>query len=87
MKGSEWNKLKSRVPQGSGLGLMLFLVYINDIADAMEAAGSIVIKFVDDTKMGRIVEDEKGREMAQSEINNMVEWMERWQMQFNAANC
>ena len=62
---------------------MLFLVYINDI-DSMEAAGGIVSKFLDDTKVD-MLKDKEGRERLQSEINNMVEWIEKWQIKFNTS--
>ena len=52
---SYWNSLKADVPQGSILGLLLFLLYINDI---VKDNGSNISLFADDTKKVR----EKSRE-------------------------
>ena len=45
---SEWIRVKSGVPEGSVLGPLLFLIYINDIDDSVS---SKLLKFADDTKV------------------------------------
>ena len=49
---SNWKSVLSGVPQGSVLGPILFLIYINDLEDDIS---SKVLKFVDDTKVFRKV--------------------------------
>ena len=51
---SDWKNIRAGVPQGSVLGPLLFLVYINDI---VEDIGSHIRLFADDTSLFIIVED------------------------------
>jgi hypothetical protein len=51
---SNISRLKAGVPQGSVLGPLLFLVFINDIADGMTGLGRL---FADDTSIGHIAND------------------------------
>ena len=44
---SGWEKVESGVPQGSVLGPMLFIIFIDDIEDNV---ASKILKFADDTK-------------------------------------
>ena len=86
-EASEWTDVLSGVPQGSVLGPTLFLIFINDIDKAVEVTSSVLLKFADDTKVGRVVESEVQRQELQSTINRLVEWSVEWQMLFNSDKC
>ena len=80
---SSWKSVLSGVPQGSVLGPILFLVYINDSEEGV--TGSI-LKFADDTKLFRKTK-EIGDKKLQDDIDKLVKWSEKWQMLFNVGKC
>ena len=81
---SSWEEVKSSVPQGTVLGGILFSLYVNDIDDGVVA---FLRKFVDDTKMAKVVETDDDASELQSDIDTMVEWSRKWEMVFNVGKC
>ena len=81
---SEWVEVISGVPQGSVLGPLLFLIYINDLDEGIK---SLILKFADDTKIFRkIVSDEDSRQL-QNDLDLLLQWAEDWQITFNIQKC
>ena len=84
---SSWGQVTSGVPQGSVLGPILFLIFINDIDIACEVTGAYIKKFADDTKCYQIVECEGDRVKFQTMLDNLSQWSSDWQMLFNTDKC
>ena len=80
----KWLIDRSGVPQGSVLGPILFLIYINDLDDDIT---SKVLKFADDTKVFRKNKSDADRQHLQDDLNKLTEWSEKWQMLFNFGKC
>ncbi len=74
----------SGVPQGSVLGSILFLVYINDLEDVVTGR---ILKFADDTKLFRKTKEIGDKQNLQYDIDKLVKWSEKWQMLFNFGKC
>ena len=74
---SNWKSVLSGVPQGSVLGPLLFLIYINDLDDNII---SNVLKFADDTKVFRKVNTDGDKQHLQNDLDRLVKWSEKWKM-------
>ena len=78
---SDWGDIKAGVPQGSVLGPLLFLVYVNDLENGMK---SKVKFFADDTSLFSIVSDHQS---SASDLNHDLGlisiWAHQWKMCFN----
>ena len=81
---SKWKNVISGVPQGSVLGPLLFLIFVNSIETVVN---SDVLKFADDLKMFRIIGDKNDHNEFQSDLDRLVKWSEKWQMKFNFKKC
>lgn len=68
---SEWSSVLSGVPQGSVLGPLFFVMYINDIADGM---CSKIELFADDTKQMSVVENSHDADVFQDDLNRLSNW-------------
>ena len=81
---SEWTEVTSGIPQGSVLGPILFIIYINDLPDTVK---SMVKLLADDTKIYSVVNNEEDQECLQSDINNLMAWSQKWMLTFNKKKC
>ena len=94
---SEQCNVTSGVPQGSVLGPILFLIFINDLPLGVISPVSL---FADDSKVfSRIISEKnilkaeeageyfRGNEVLQNDLNNIREWARRWKMEFNVDKC
>ena len=78
---SEWRKLISGVPQGSVLGPLLFLIYINDLPDGKTLICQI---FADDASLFSKVQDiNRSANELNCDLEKVSNWAYQWKMQFN----
>ena len=81
---SEVGTVLSGVPQGSVLGPLLFVIYINDMLDSVSSGGLL---FADDTKLFREICSELDAMELQEDINKLEAWTKTWLLRFNANKC
>ena len=76
--------MSSGVPQGSVLGPLLFIIFINDLPEAVKCGVKL---YADDTKIYYIVNSIINSEELQQEINQLYEWSVIWQLEFHPDKC
>ena len=74
----------SGIPQGSVLGPLLFVVYINDLPDVVK---SNVLLFADDTKIYRQICSRNDALMLQNDIKSLTDWSEKLSLKSNTSKC
>ena len=78
---SSWELVKSGVPQGSVLGPLFFLIYINDLSDNLESNCKI---FADDTFLFyKVFDKHVSRATSNKDLELIYNWAFQWKMQFN----
>ena len=81
---SSWSKVKSGVPQGTILGPILFLCFINDISENIH---STIRLYADDCVLYRSIVTDNDTEILQSDLNSLCKWSDHWKLNFNIAKC
>ena len=80
-KYSSWTNVETGIPQGSILGPLFFLIYINDLSDNLITNPKL---FADDTSLFSIVHDPNA---TANDLNNDLakinDWAYQWKMNFN----
>ena len=80
-KTSEWGTIAAGVPQGSILGPLFFLIYINDLTDGLKCNVKL---FADDTSIFTVVHDPNAAAVDMNHDLSLINsWARKWRMSFN----
>ena len=83
-KFSSWAPVTSGIPQGSVLGPLLFVLYINDLPKDII---SDIYLFADDTKIFTQVTNMEDAAKLQDDLTKLQEWSDRWLLKFHPGKC
>ena len=75
----------SGVPQGSILGPLLFLIYINDLPDKLSE--SSLLLFAHDAKCFMPISSTADCDSLQSDLSSLADWSSEWKLSFNELKC
>jgi len=81
---SQLLEVLSGVPQGSVLGPLLFLLFVNELPSWVQSGMSM---FADDTKVWHRIKTEADGVVLQQDLDALVQWSGTWQLQFNKEKC
>ena len=74
----------SGIPQGSVLGPILFIIFVNEMPDIVHLH---ILMFAGDTKVFKDTRNATDSSCLQDDINALQEWANQWQLRFNTDKC
>ena len=81
---SDWTELDCGVPQGSVLGPILFLIYVNDLDEGLQC---MLLKFADHTKLMTKISRVEDCIKLQKDLDRVLTWCETNDMELNSEKC
>ena len=76
----------SGVPQGTVLGPLYFLIYINDISHGL-SPGTKIRLFADDSLLYREIKSDHDTSTLQKDLDHLQKWETTWKMEFHPQKC
>jgi hypothetical protein len=81
---SSWMDVLSGVAQGSVLGPLLFVIFINDMPELTQ---NLCELFADDSKILAQIKNTSDQILVQDDLDKLVKWSQDWNMLFNSKKC
>ncbi len=81
---STWSDVCSGVPQGSVIGPLLFVIFINDMPHNIT---NFVSLFADDTKLFGRSTTQSDKDSIQDDLQKLQDWSVKWDLRFNEQKC
>jgi hypothetical protein len=81
---SSWREVLSGVPQGSVLGPLLFLIFVNDLPEWIKCNMRM---FADDTKIWSKIRVQQDSILLQADLDSLMKWSDEWLLRFNCEKC
>ena len=81
---SDWFQVLSGVPQGSVLGPLLFLLFVNELPSWIVNSMRM---FADDTKVWAYIRSTEDSQSLQKDLDNLTTWSKEWLLHFNPDKC
>ena len=83
---SKWANVLSGIPQGTVLGPLLFIIFINDIMETCEE-GSELFVYADDAKLFNHIKSTKDVINLQTDLEHLDRWIKDWSLTLNIKKC
>ena len=83
---SEWADVISGIPQGTILGPILFIIFINDLPDLCKQFVNVYL-FADDAKLYKHITTDDDHHLLQKGLDALQEWSDRWLLKLNINKC
>jgi len=85
---SQWYTVSSGIPQGSILGPILFLIFINDLPEICATEqDTVMYLYADDAKVYSTITCDKDHLHLQKVIDHIKEWCDQWLLPLNINKC
>ena len=81
---SDWEAVVSGVPQGTIMGPIFFLLFVNDVPNTLNCN---VMLFADDTQLYSTINEEQDCINLQADLDSLVNWSKDWLINFNKKKC
>jgi len=83
-KQSTWSNVKSGVPQGTILGPVLFITFINDISENLTSNTKL---YANDCLLYSAIASDADYEIMKCDLRKLEYWCSNWLLTFNVSKC